>query len=374
MPNTPGDDSDPDIDIQTPHFRIRAKARWMLAWGAGMSLCVLSVVASIVWFSTIPNETPDEVKHGWSAAAFEEEETQRIISGMTPFQVVDENGVPISQDNREANVRLWDAVISVYGQHLPNNPQQIGDCVSHAYCHAGEYLICVEMKTGPPGQNEFHRLFRPYTYGISRVQIGGKRIRGDGSCMAWAVRGGGEYGILRADAEGVPPYSGEIARRWGKEGPPKEFIEATKMYKIGMASPTKSADEVRDAICNGYPVPFGAGGIGFDKVIEKYGRLLGVRSGSWSHAQCIIGYDGSGQEPLFCVLNSWGPRAGGRSPIDGSPPGSYWITERDMEYIARQGDAFAISNFDGFKAREIDFRLTRNEHRRNNHAMFALAP
>lgn len=366
-----GDDSDPDIDVQTPHYRFRAKAQWVLAVGAAISVCVLSVVGGIVWISTIPNETPDTAKHGWSAEAFEEEDTQQFISQLPPFQITDENGIPISQDNQNADVRLWDAVIAVNGQHLVNIPQQIGDCVSHAYCHAGEYLICVEMKTGPPG-NEFHRLFRPYVYGISRVQIGGRKIRGDGSCVAWAVRGGKEYGVLRADAEGVPSYSGALARQWGKEGPPRDLIEATKMYSVGISSPTRTANEVRDAICNGYPVPFGASGIGFDRVIEKYGRLVGVRSGSWSHAQCVIGYDGSGEEPLFCIVNSWGPRAGGKSPIDGSPPGSYWITARDMEYIARQGDAFAISNFEGFKAREIDFRLTRKE-RKVDHATVALA-
>lgn len=371
MPNTPGDDSDPDIDIQTPHFRVRAKAQWILACGAFVTMSILSVVIGIVWIAGTPRETPDDAKHGWSAMAFEEPETQEFISGMAPFQIVDENGIPISQDNKEANVRLWDAVVEVHGGHLPNVPQQIGDCVSHAYCHAGEYLICVEMKTGPPG-NEFHRLFRPYTYGISRVQIGNKKLRGDGSCMAWAVRGGKQYGVLRADAEGVPPYSGSIARKWGASGPPSDLIEATKMYTVGSSSPVRSATEVRDAICNGYPCPFGAGGIGFDRVVEKYGRLVGLRSGSWSHAQCVIGYDGSGPEPLFCILNSWGPLAGGKSPIDGSPPGSYWITEKDMEFIARQGDAFAISSFDGFKAREIDFRLTRKE-RKGHHENLALA-
>lgn len=366
------EDSDPDIDIQTPHFRVRAKARWMLAFGAGMALCFGSLAMSIVWMQAKPRETPQEVRNGWSADAFELEETQQIVSSMVPFQLIDENGTPISQDNRNANVRLWDAVIAVRGTHFVNQPQQIGDCVSWGMKHAIEYLICVEMKTGPPGQNEFHEVFSPYLYGISRHQVGKDRINGDGSCMAWAVKGVAEYGVLRTNEQGVSAYNGTIARNWGRSGPPQKFIEIARQTLVKMSSPVRSANEVRDAICNGYPVPFGAGGIGFDRTVEKHGRLVGQRSGSWSHAQCIIGYDGSGSEPLFCVLNSWGPLAGGKSPIDNSPPGSYWIVERDMEFIARQGDTFAISNFEGFKAREIDFRLTR-KNKEKNHALLSMA-
>lgn len=311
-----------------------------------------------------PDITPDSARHGWSADAFEE--AAPLIAQMPGFEITDENGIRIVQDNRNANIRLWEAVLAVNGEHLPNVPQQVGDCVSHAYCHAGEFLICIEMTTGPPGK-EFHRLFPPYVYGTSRHQIGRDRIRGDGSCMAWAVKAGQEYGVLRADADGVPPYSGSIARKWGHEGPPQSLIESSKMYTIGMASPVHTAVEVRDAICNGYPVPFGAGGIGFDRVIVKYGRLVAdPPSGQWSHAQCVVGFDGSGSEPLYCILNSWGPLAGGRAPMDGSPPGSYWITEKSMEKIARQGDTYAISGFAGFKSRSLDFKIFGSKSKERN--------
>lgn len=369
--NDIGDDSDPDIDIQTPHFRVRAKARWMVAWGAGMAMVIASVVGSIVWLGTIPHETPDHAKHGWSAEAFEAEDTQEIIAGMAPFQLTDENGIPIVQDNRNANVRLWDAVLATQGKHFVNTPQQVGDCVSWGMKHAIEYLICVEMKTGPP--SEFHEVFSPYLYGISRHQIGKDRISGDGSCMTWAVRGVAEYGVLRSNETGVPRYSGTVAREWGRKGPPAKFIEIARQTLVRTSAPVNTADAVRDAICNGYPCPFGAARIGFDRTVEKNGKLVGLRSGSWSHAQCVIGYDGTGSEPMFCILNSWGPLAGGKSPIDGSPPGSYWISERDMEFIAKQNDCYAISNFDGFKARDIDFRLTRKERKVDHATKFALA-
>lgn len=356
-----------------PEFKFKLSSKDLVIVSATLVTTTLLVVVGIFFSHVPPSFTPENARHGWSPDAFQSQETVQIISSLPEFQITGPNGEKIVQDNAKANVRLWDAVVATHGKHLDNIPQQIGDCVSWAYSHACEYLICVEMKTGPPG-NEFHRLFPPYIYGTSRHQIGKDKVRGDGSCMAWAVQAGNQYGILRSDAEGVPPYSGEIAREWGKQGPPKDLIEATKMYSVGSSSQVKSAIEVRDAICNGYPVPFGAGGIGWDRVVVKYNRLVGIRSGSWSHAQCVIAYDGSGQEPLYCILNSWGPRAGGKSPVDGSPPGSYWINQRDMDYVAKQGDAFAISNFVGFQAREIDFKLTRKQEKvkGGNHVAQAL--
>jgi len=366
------DDDDDDIDIQTPRFRFRAKSHALALWMAGWVAVAGLFAAVIVLGPVSPKMTPPEARNGLSIEAVESEETAQIVGEMPAFQIVGDNGEVIVQDNSNANVRLWDAVIAVRGSHLPNIPQQIGDCVSHAYVNAAEYLICVELKTGPP--REFHELFAPYSYGISRHQIGRGRIRGDGSCVAWAVKGGQEFGVLRADQ--APAYSGAIARAWGKNGPPANYIEKAKATLLRTASQVRSADEVRDAICNGYPVPFGASNIGFERVVEKYGRLLAdPPRGSWAHAQCVIGYDGSGSEPLFCVLNSWGPLAEGKSPIDGSPPGSYWITRRSMEFVARQGDAFAVSGFDGFKGRSIDFKVSVKPKREGLPSSYAtLAP
>lgn len=366
-------DDDTDIDIQTPGgFRFRANTGAFIAWTFGfVAMCACGMLSVMFWPAKAPLETPMADRNGWSADAFESDETAQIVGALPAFEITGDNGERIVQDNSRANVRLWNAVLAVNGRHLDNIPQQVGDCVSWAYCHAGEIVICVEKQSGLI--SEFHPLFPPYVYGISRVQIGGRKIRGDGSCMAWAVAGGQQFGVLRADADGVPSYSGSIARQWGKEGPPRDLIAATKMYTIGTASPVRSAAEVRDAIANGYPVPFGAGGIGFDRVVVKHGRLLAdPPSGSWAHAQCVIGYDGSGAEPLFCLLNSWGPLAGGKSPIDGSPPGSYWITQRSMQRIAQQGDAFAISGFAGFKARKIDFKLTQKPRKESGHVSVAL--
>lgn len=319
---------------------------WIAACGLG--------VVSWVHFR-YPDLSKVEDRHGWSPEAAEM--AAPIVGEMPPFAIVNDDGVAIVQDNAKSVARLWDAVKAVNGgQHLPNVPQQVGDCVSHACKHAVQFLICVQIAAGPqPSEFTYYDPFAPYFYGTSRVLVGKGKLKGDGSCGAWAARAVVDYGILRADFDGVPPYSGTVARQWGSSGPPQRFVDEARHFPISTTSPVRSAAEIRDAICNGYPVTI-ASNVGFDAMTTRDGKLIGIQKGSWSHAMCVIGYDGSGPSPLWCILNSWGPNAHGKCPDD-APPGSFWIGERDMDAIARQGDSFAYSGFKGFSAHEFNFNL-----------------
>ena len=341
------DDSEFDVKIKLSPTAI---GRLALAFIASVTVCVVGWV-----ITRAPDETLHEHRGGWSAEAAAA--AAPLVATMPPFEITDDEGRLIVQANDKANVRLWHAVLEQRGSHLPNVPQQIGDCVSHAAKHAIEYLIYVEMKTGPPGL-EFHEVFAPYIYGIARVKEGHGQFSGsDGSCGAWAAHGASEYGVLRSDFESVPPYSGSIARAWGKTGPPEKFIAEAKKTLIKTVSPVRSADAIRDALCNGYPVTI-ASNVGFGpvnnfrhKVID--GRIVGLEQGQWSHAMCVIGYDGfTGSQPYFYILNSWGPTAMG-TPLGDEPPGGFWVTFETMDRIARQGDSFAYSSFAGFRAREL---------------------
>lgn len=334
-----------------------------------ISLAFITLASIFVMGSLLirnPDTTADADKHGWSADAAEE--AAPIVAAMPAFGITGENGEVIVQSNEKANARLWDAVLAVNdGKHLPNVAQLIGDCVSRASMNASEYLICIEMKTGPPGQSEFHRIFSPYPYGVSRFLIGKGKLRGDGSCGAWAAKGVVEYGLLRADAEGVPPYSASVARDWGRNGPPQRFVEEGRHFPIKQASPVRTADEIRDAICNGYPVTI-ASNVGFEQIVTKDDRLVGARKGTWNHAMTVCGYDGqTGAEPYWYILNSWGELAHGK-PLQGEPPGGFWIRERDMQAIAVQGDSFAYSGFEGFKGRSLNFHLFGEKKKEPDHA------
>lgn len=335
----------------------RYSRNFKAAGAAIVSLGTLLTASLFFSFSSSTSVTPESARYGW-AGPEEVKAAAPIVAGMQPFRIV---GAAPGEDNTGKNVRLWDHAIAVLGKHIPNYAQETGDCVSFGAKNAISYLLVTQMKTGPPGL-EYHENFPPYIYGISRVQIGGGRLgRGAGSVGAWAAKGVMEYGVLRSDQAGVD-YSGRLADQWGQKGPPKELIEKAKQFLVKTTSPIRSAAEARDALCNGYPVTI-ASDWGSTNMREVDGRIVARRNTNWPHQMCLIAYDGAtGREPYFYVINSWGESAHPK-PLQGEPAGGFWISTKDVDYITRQGDSFAFSNFDGFPARELDFTVIGKQSR-----------
>jgi len=339
---------------------IRHGSRLLQTVGA---ILVLVGLAGIGWSfvpraASIPSVPLDQL----GLAADHKEQSEMIAASLPPFLMVGADG----QDNASKNVRLWDAMLAVRGSHLPNVPQQIGDCVSWGAANAVNYLQAYQLVRGPPGF-QFKEAYPPYIYGISRVQVGrkhGSNFRGDGSIGAYAAEGLRDYGVLRADAQDCPPYSGSIARLWGQRGAPEWAVTEAKQQLVKTIAQVRTADQARDAICNGYPVTIASRWWGTTRIETRDGRKVATRNTSWAHQQCLIGYDGSGANQYFYCLNSWGPNAH-PAPLQGEPPGGYWIRFSDVDRICKEGDSWAISSFDGFPAETInwDDLLKRREAR-----------
>lgn len=349
---------------------------------AGTALITIATLFTISFTLKIDSKTEKseapEQRFGW-AGPEGVKKAAPLVATMRTFKIV---GAPAGDDNTTKNVRLWDSSVKVLGSHIPNYAQEIGDCVSFGAKNACNYLLCVEIANGSPGL-EFHEAYPPWIYGGSRVNIGhGQLGRGDGSVGAWAAQFVQQFGVLRKDLDGVPAYSGSIAKTWGQKGPPKEFFPQAIDFKVSTVSPIRSADEARDALCNGYPVTI-ASDWGSTKMPQVDGRIVATRNANWPHQMCLIAYDGkTGSEPYFYILNSWGPDAHPK-PLQGEPPGGFWVRKKDVDYITRQGDSFAYSNFKGFPARDLDFTVigkkqaARSLNRKSevrNESRFNLAP
>lgn len=293
---------------------------------------------------------------GWDAEAAKSELTKRIVAAMPPF------GIEGARANETANVRLWE-----YAEQIGVEPsvyrQQTGDCVSFGGCkNSINILQCVQIALGQ--RKEFEEVFPCYSYGISRVQIGQRRMgHSAGSCGAWMAKAVSDprYGVLSADAPGVPEYSGRLADDWGYNGPPEKFISIAKSHIVKATALMRTAADARDAICNGYPVSI-CSNYGFS-VRKSHDRLLGRHDREWRHSMCLIGYDGSedgrkagGGEPVYLCWNSWGPNYF-QKPLQGEPACSFWLRESDVAGIIAQRDSYAYSGFTGFKAQEIDFHI-----------------
>lgn len=341
-----------------------------LKWGAGIfaagatfaAVMAVVMLVGLPWLQRQPTVTEADVPGlcGWAGKEEADAAWAKLAPRFAKFQIMG-----AAQDNAKARAVLWDAAKLVNGgKHLPTFRQVIGDCVGAGAKQAMDYLQCVEaIRTGAV---EFKPIYSPYHYACGRMapDLGAGKIRGpDGSVGSWQAEALVRYGVLPADLPGLEPYSGPVIRKWAVRMPAAQWVEHGRQYLVRSAAQVKTADEVRDAVCNGYPVTI-ASDVGFQmRPGTKDGRLVNRRSGSWAHQMSVIGYDGAtGSEPYWYILNSWGEDAHGNPPDD-APPGGFWVTRRDMDTIVRQGDSFALSQFEGFKSQEwiIISRLWKSE-------------
>jgi hypothetical protein len=256
-------------------------------------------------------------------------------------------------------VKLWEAAQKVLGKHIKSYKQEIGDCVSFGAANAVMYLTVSEIALGTANW-EFHEVYQPWIYGTSRCDIGGQHDYSDGSTGAWAAKAVKQLGILFYDDEGVPAYSGNVAKEWGYSGPPKKFYPVAKDNPVKTVAQISSFDDVVEAVGNGYACTI-ASDVGFEGDGNMQGRIQdgrcwGVRGGSWGHQMSIIAVDTNGSRPAAFIMNSWGPSCWSEQP-DGAPKGGFWADAKYITEIVQQGDSYAFSAFDGWPGREIDFSI-----------------
>lgn len=253
--------------------------------------------------------------------------------------------------------RNYQAVRKVLGRDIGGklSVQLIGDCVSWGMKHAVEYLSCLDILMRKDAE-EFHSIFAPYIYGISRVQIGGGRMGGDGSLGSWAAAGVMKYGTIFADKDECPPYGKDIARQWGAKGPDAKFIKVGEKYLVKSAAKVKSWDDLITGLDNGYSCT-----VASDQGFEMTPGADGYHDpkGTWAHQMCIYDYCLLEDEHAY-IGNSWGDVHGVvKNPGTGEemPRGTLKVKRRTIERMIGQGDTFLISQFNGFPSQDISLAL-----------------
>lgn len=290
---------------------------------------------------------------GWAGPAAAQNAWQQIGHLFAGFNVVGQ-----AESSAGKRVVLWDFTRKMNGgTDLPNKAQEIGDCVSWGLKHATDYLACMEiLRLGD--QEEFHPSYAPYFYGISRVQIGGGELgNSDGSLGSWGAEGVKKYGVLRADADGVPEYKGSVAKDWGRKGPPEAMIALARPHLIKSAARLNSYEQVRDALFNGYPCTIASMKGWSMKLKDDGGKSWFTGRDQWPHQMHLSGYDETGSRHGVFRGNSWGPTAHGPQ-LDG-PAGGGWqdAADLDKELRSRDTECFALSQFDGFPAQSLNYLL-----------------
>jgi hypothetical protein len=238
--------------------------------------------------------------------------------------------------------------------------QTTGDCVSHSTRNGGMLDYCVDAFQGKT----------TYEGRFSTENIYGDRGHGGqgASCAklaryVWAEGKGGfllrkKYGEGRNSVD-LSTYNSGTGHNWGRGGTPSWVNKLAAEHPAVTVSNTRTLEEARDAIANGYGVSV-CSGQGFSSKRDSNG--VSKPKGSWAHAMCWIGVDDTDWAHknyggmLFLVQNSWGRWNSGPKRHD-QPDGSFWITERTASNMLRGGGAWVISSVEGFERREIDYLL-----------------
>lgn len=254
----------------------------------------------------------------------------------------------------EEDVYLWEACRKVRGELLPaRNQGSVGSCVAFGTASAIEHLQCVQMALG--SGDDYRDLVQEVIYGGSRVEIGGGRLRGDGSIGAWAARFVSEYGVLARGRYGswdLSHYSESRCREFGRGGVPDELEPWVKRHPVRSVALVRSWDECRAAIRNGYPIAV-CSNQGFRMQRDAQGFC--PPAGVWYHCLAIVGIRG-GSRPGAFLLNSWGANAhtGPLGPGDPSPAG-FWADAHVVDRMLKQGDSWAFSGVVGFPSRTLNW-------------------
>lgn len=259
----------------------------------------------------------------------------------------------------DEDVFLYRAVRKVNNRGPPWYPNinqgNVGSCVGAGSKHGTDIVQATAIAQGL--QFEWKPVSAEVIYSISRVDVGGGRIRGDGSVGRWAceaLRTGAMAPMERIGQYDLTSYSAARARQWGSAGVPNEVKAVAKNHPVKGAALCKSAVDVKRALMQGYPVVV-CSDVGFNNSNGSVGTrdkdgFIKPR-GTWPHCMCFVAWRNGGRTGALC-LNSWGDTAHG-GPVwpEDQPVAAFWVDEAVVQRMVSQGDSFALSDVQGFPAR-----------------------
>ncbi len=257
---------------------------------------------------------------------------------------------------------LWEAVRKAAARPppwYPNiNQQDVGCCVGCGWKQAGDVCLAVQVVTKG---GTWKPLSAEAIYGMSRVDIGGGQIRGDGSLGAWAREAVRSEGVAAMEAYGpddLTQFSPRRARVWGNSGVPDAVKRAAAEHPIKATAIVNSWSDVQRSISQGYPIAV-CSDVGFENPNGSPGTRdaqgFCKARGTWPHCMSFVGVRGGDRPGAFC-LNNWGDTAhsGPVWPKD-APVAGFWVDSFIVDKMVKQGDSFSLADVAGFPARDLDW-------------------
>lgn len=272
-------------------------------------------------------------------------------------------------------VFFWQAEEKVLGKRLLTwNQLQVGSCVGFGNGRSSQDLMLWEIAAGVDEPEEYpgSEVAPEVIYGGSRVEIGGGRLRGDGSLGAWAAKYLMQYGVVirgRYDGLDLTKYDEQTCRQLGSQGLPPNLETLARQHPVKAAALVQSGDELWNMIGAGKPVAV-CSDRGFAMRRNPDGTC--TPSGTWQHCMAHRGrYTTPQGKKRIVIANSWGDYLGSDSnsieyrTADGQtakmelPPGHFGVDLEVADGMVSQGDSFALAGLSGWKATRINYNPLR---------------
>lgn len=255
-------------------------------------------------------------------------------------------------------------VVKALGFEYPGNHQFSGCCVGAGGGNASFNVATADAIV----RKEPERIHVPFwllAYGRSRLYMG-ENSPGEGSLggtFAQAVR---EDGILDAVQEGLPKFRNADGLEWGEptemswsDGDARQtldLLDQSREHLIKTTAEIRTSDDWREALVNFYGVTLASNWGGRMQCVTRGTPpvLLNEHVDQWPHQMSSNAwFDHPTLGEIFYIPNQWGLKVHGICPT-GAPPGGFWILKKDADWICRNGEVFAFSQYVGFPAQVVD--------------------
>lgn len=272
-------------------------------------------------------------------------------------------------DAGDAAAFLWKAEERVLNRKSdPWDQNPVGSCVGFGGGRAGQDCMLVEIASGEPEQWPGADVAPEVVYGGSRVEVGGGRIRGDGSVGAWAAKWVLDWGLVVRGVYGnldLTRYNPATCRQLGANGIPADVEQLARQHPVTAVAKVTSGEEGWAALTAGKPIMV-CSNRGFSMRLDADGFCS--PQGVWQH--CMEGV-GAFTHPVrgrsVVIRNSWAAYLGTSRPAvryvkaDGTegtfelPLGCFCTTLGVFADMLSQGDSFAFAGLKGWEKLKVDW-------------------
>jgi len=326
--------------------------------GSAAGLAVGSGLWTPPWVQARDDDSRLPLQAGWV-----DDEAARVSwIKAQPKPFLSQQNTDIRGSGRGKVVLLWKYFEEVTKNPLVPHLQEIGDCVSHGFGLGIDILSAVQMLMYSKPERWVAKVATEVLYAGSRVEIGGGKVRGDGSMGTWAGEFINKWGVLHrkrylGGKYDYTEYSGQVARTLGRQGVPDPLEPLCRLHPVKTVSICRSWSECRDAIANGHLVAM-CSSVGFKTRggRDKDGFLTPSRR-PWMHCMLIAGVDDQYKRPGGLIINSWGSNWTYGPKRHGQPEGSFWADASVIDRGLRQGDSIAMSAYLGYPRFDLDYRF-----------------